>query len=141
VTLGVRFVPSVSGSIRGVRLYRGADAPFSIPGFPVAIYDGAGTQLATGTATISQNPSSGWLNAALNTSVSVVAGQTYVAAYYAERGRYSVQQNALGRGFAGPKVSAVANGGVYAYGPSLAFPSSTFRASNYFVDVSIAPTP
>ena len=32
-------------------------------------------------------------------------------------------------------LTALANGGVYAYGSATTFPSNTFNASNYWVDV------
>jgi hypothetical protein len=32
-------------------------------------------------------------------------------------------------------LTALANGGVYAYGSANAFPSSTYNAHNYWVDV------
>jgi len=38
-----------------------------------------------------------------------------------------------------PRLTALAAGGVYAYGASNAFPSNTFNASNYWVDVVYTP--
>ena len=37
-------------------------------------------------------------------------------------------------------LTALASGGVYAYGSSNTFPSSTYNASNYWVDVVYSPT-
>ena len=36
-------------------------------------------------------------------------------------------------------LTALAGGGVYAYGSSNAFPSNTYQASNYWVDVVYSP--
>ena len=37
-------------------------------------------------------------------------------------------------------LTALAGGGVYAYGSSNTFPTSTYQASNYWVDVVYSPT-
>jgi len=37
-------------------------------------------------------------------------------------------------------VTALAGGGVYSYGPASTFPSSTFNAGNYWVDVVYSPS-
>jgi hypothetical protein len=36
-------------------------------------------------------------------------------------------------------LTALAGGGVYAYGSANAFPSNSFNASNYWVDVVYSP--
>ncbi len=36
-------------------------------------------------------------------------------------------------------LTALASGGVYAYGSANAFPSNSFNASNYWVDVVYSP--
>lgn len=138
VTLGVRFVPTVSGEIRGVRFYRG-NTGFPPSGFPVALWSSTGAKLAGGTATIGQNPGTGWMTGPLNTNVKVKAGEPYVATYFAQGGNYTYQHHALDSAFHGPRVYAQAEGGVYGYGAAEAFPSSTYLGSNYFVDVTFIP--
>ena len=77
--------------------------------------------------------------------MTVTAGTTYVATYLAPNGHYSV----TGAGFAdgpldNPPLHALANGtssnGVYAYSSTSVFPSSTWNATNYWVDVLFAPS-
>jgi hypothetical protein len=72
----------------------------------------------------------------------VTAGTTYVASYFAPNGGYAI--NAAAFASAGvtngplsvPESSAVSGGnGLYIYGSGPAFPTSTYNASNYWVDV------
>jgi len=37
-------------------------------------------------------------------------------------------------------LTALAAGGVYAYGPASTFPTDTYNASNYWVDVVYSPS-
>jgi hypothetical protein len=71
--------------------------------------------------------------------VSVSANTTYVASYYAPNGHYSVTSNGFGSVFSNPPLQALSAGsspnGVFAYGPSITFPTTSFNASNYWVDV------
>jgi hypothetical protein len=71
--------------------------------------------------------------------VPITAGTTYVASYYAPNGRYSVTPQGLASPFDNPPLHSVADSssadGVYAYGASSSFPSSSFNAANYWVDV------
>ena len=69
----------------------------------------------------------------------ITAGTTYVAAYFAPNGHYSVAP-----GWASPRVdnpplhaipNATSPNGVYAYVFVSSFPTSSFNASNYLVDV------
>ena len=71
--------------------------------------------------------------------VAVTPGTTYVASYLAPNGHYSV----AGAAFAtanttSPPLYALANtttpNGLFTYGPAAVFPTSSFNATNYFVD-------
>jgi hypothetical protein len=69
----------------------------------------------------------------------VAANVTYVASYHTDTGFYSATGNGLATAVSRGPLTALANGtdggnGVYRYGAS-AFPSSTFQATNYWVDV------
>ena len=79
--------------------------------------------------------------------IQVTAGTTYVASYFAPDGG----ESATSAGFASvgadnaplhaPASSTVTGGnGVYVYSGSLGFPTSTFGATNYWVDVVFTPT-
>ena len=67
--------------------------------------------------------------------VSITAGTTYVASYHTTTGHYAVTSGGLSSAVTNGPLTALANGGVYAYGSSTTFPSSTFGGSNYWVDV------
>jgi hypothetical protein len=72
--------------------------------------------------------------------VQVSAGATYVASYRAPTGRYSVDEDAFTSSLTAGPLTAPASGtsggnGVYTYGAAGSFPSSTYAASNYWVDV------
>jgi hypothetical protein len=143
VELGVAFVPQTSGSILGVRFYKGPQNTGTHTG---RLWSGSGALLAK--VTFRNETASGWQEARFAAPVKVVAGQRYVASYHAYAGRYSATQDY----FAGKSVSngqlvapastAGRGNGVYRYG-SPAFPNQTYRSSNYWVDVvfaSSAPT-
>ena len=75
--------------------------------------------------------------------VAVVAGQTYVASYFAPAGGYSATANAFGaagvdRGRAPRSPGAHASGGngVFRYGSS-GFPASSYNDTDYAVDVVV----
>ena len=87
-------------------------------------------------------PASGWQEADYSSPIAVTAGTTYVASYLAPNGGYSYDSAAFaGAGLTSglltaPQSSAVSPGnGVYAYGGSAVFPSGSFNATNYWVDV------
>jgi hypothetical protein len=68
------------------------------------------------------------------------AGTTYVASYRAPTGRYSVDEGAFTSARTVGPLTAPASGtsggnGVYTYGAAGTFPSSSYAASNYWVDV------
>jgi len=50
-------------------------------------------------------------------------------------GHYAITSNGLASAVTNGPLTALPGGGVYAYGSSNAFPSNTFNASNYWVDV------
>src|SRR5262249_60677535 len=92
----------------------------------------------------SQTPS-GWQELAFASPVAVTAGTTYVASYFTSTGHYAATTNGLSSAVTNGPLTALAGGGVYAYSSANAFPSNTFNASNYWVDVayshSAAPIP
>jgi hypothetical protein len=67
----------------------------------------------------------------------------YVAAYFAPNGHYSASQNGFSAAVINGPLEAVASGtspnGVYSYGSSSGFPSSSYNATNYWVDVLFNP--
>src|SRR5262249_47684119 len=128
------FTSDVNGTITGVRYYRGATSN----GPHVAnLWSNTGTLLAT--ATFANETASGWQQVNFSTAVAITAYTTYVVSYYAPNGNYAVNNNYFTTGLNTPPLhapadSASSHNGVYHYGSS-GFPSSSWSASNYWVDV------
>jgi hypothetical protein len=140
VELGVKFRASQSGFITGIRFYKGAGNTGTHLG---SLWNRAGAKLAS--VTFTGETATGWQGATFGSPVPVTAGTTYVASYHAPVGRYAANSDyfAAAATTRGP-LTALRDGtdgpnGVYRYGGS-GFPSSTFRSSNYWVDVVFAST-
>ncbi len=137
VTLGVRFTSSADGFISGVRFYKAATNTGTHLG---TLYATNGSVLATGT--FSNESTSGWQTLNFSSPVAIAAGGTYVAAYYAPQGHYSADQNFFDKSYSARVLMAPGGvgivNGVYAEGN--AFPSSTYKYTNYYVDPVYATT-
>jgi probable HAF family extracellular repeat protein len=139
VELGVRFRSDVDGFVTGVRFFKG---PGNTGPHTGTLWSDRGQRLATGTFT--DETASGWQELVFAAPVPVQAATTYVASYHTEVGRYAVDEGYFtDRTVRSGLLQALADGpergnGVYAYGPS-SFPSRSYRASNYWVDVRFDP--
>ena len=137
VELGVRFTPDVDGTVTGVKFYKGTGNTGTHTG---TLWSSAGTQLATGTFT--GETATGWQTLTFTTPVSVTAGQVYTASYHAPVGSYAYTSAYFGSQLDRAPLHALASSdggnGVYLYG-ARAFPSSTYNATNYWVDAVFAP--
>jgi len=134
VELGVTFIPRVNGSVSAVRFYKGAANTGVHTG---SLWNAARSRLAT--ASFSNETASGWQVVQFPDPVPVTAGQRYVASYHAPRGRYAAAQGVFTTTYRQGDLSVPVNGGVYSYGAS-GFPGSTYKASNYYVDLVFRPT-
>ncbi|HEV8638763.1 MAG TPA: DUF4082 domain-containing protein [Chloroflexota bacterium] len=134
IELGVQFRPDLDGYITGLRFYK-ADGD---PGVHVGnLWTTAGALLAS--AVFTAETPSGWQHVIVAPPVPVTAGTTYVASYRSSAGRYvatggyftdGVQSGPL----RAPATGEVAGGnGVFAVG--VGFPTGTYQATNYWVDV------
>lgn len=138
VELGVKFKSDINGYITGVRFYKGPGNTGTHTG---SLWSATGQLLAK--ATFVNETATGWQQVTFAQPVPIVANTTYVASYFAPVGRYAGDNNY----FANPRTSlnlhAFQNGaqggnGVYRYGSS-GFPTSTYAATNYWVDVVFRP--
>jgi hypothetical protein len=134
VNLGVQFQASSSGKITGIRFYKESDNTGTHLG---SLWTAGGTLLASGT--FSGESASGWQELDFSSPVSITAGTTYVASYHTNTGHYAFTPNGLSSTVTNGPLTALASGGVYAYGSGNAFPSSSFNASNYWVDMVYSP--
>jgi hypothetical protein len=130
VTLGVQFQAASSGHITGVRFYKYSDNTGTHTG---SLWSSTGTLLATGTFT--GETASGWQELDFSSPVAVTAGTTYVASYFTSTGHYAHTNFGLASAVTNGPLTALAGGGVYAYGASSTFPTNTYQTSNYWVDV------
>jgi hypothetical protein len=87
-------------------------------------------------------PVPGWRTAAFPTPLLILANTTYVATYYAPTGQFTYSNSGLANGVTSPPLTAPADsvvGGNGIYNNGLAFPTLTYEATNYFVDVFFTP--
>jgi hypothetical protein len=130
VNLGIQFQANAGGHITGIRFYKETDNTGTHTG---SLWTASGTLLASGTFT--NETVSGWQELDFSSPVAITAGTTYVASYFTSTGHYAYTNNGLASAATNGPLTALAGGGVYAYGSANAFPSNTYRASNYWVDV------
>jgi hypothetical protein len=134
VEVGVRFTSEANGYINGIRFYKGATNTGTHVG---NLWSVSGQLLASGT--FSGESASGWQQMNFSTPVSIAAGAVYVASYHTNTGGYSYTGAYFGAAYDAaplhaPASAAGAGNGVYLYGPS-AFPTQSYNAANYWVDV------
>jgi hypothetical protein len=136
VELGVKFRSDMAGTITGIRFYKGTGNTGVHVGH---LWTSTGTQLAT--ATFTGETASGWQQVNFATPVAVTANTVYVVSYLAPNGRYAYNSAYFAaQGFDNAPLHALQNGvsganGVYIYGATGGFPSSTYNSNNYWVDV------
>ncbi len=138
VELGVKFSSEAAGNITGIRFYKAATNTGTHIG---SLWTSTGTQLASATFT-SETPS-GWQQVNFSTPVAISANTTYVAGYFAPKGHYSDTSSGLTAAISSPPLTALANSvspnGVYSYSTTSTFPTNSYRATNYWVDVEFEP--
>jgi methionine-rich copper-binding protein CopC len=141
VELGMKFETSVAGNVTGVRFYKGSKNTGTHIG---NLWSSTGTLLAT--VTFSGETASGWQQANFSKPVAISANTEYIISYHTNVGQYSGDtQYFATAGVTNGPLSAYSNSvsggnGVYTYGKTSAFPTSTYEATNYYVDVVFTPT-
>ena len=145
VELGLKFRTDVAGSITGVRFYKSTG---NIGTHTANLWTSGGTLLAQKEWAPADETPSGWQQVLFDGPVPVAANTTYVVSYHTNVGHYSASgayfsTQAVDRPpLHAPTSGAAGGNGVFVYGPT-AFPTETFNATNYWVDVvfsSVADT-
>ncbi|MBV8234438.1 MAG: DUF4082 domain-containing protein, partial [Acidimicrobiia bacterium] len=142
VEVGVKFTSDVAGTITGLRFYKGASNTGTHVGH---LWTSTGTLLAT--ATFSGETATGWQQVSFATPVAISPNTTYVASYYAPSGGYADDGGYFASaGVDNAPLHALSNAagggdGVYVYGAGGGFPTNSYNASNYWVDVVFNPSP
>lgn len=151
LTLGIQFSVSQPCTLNALWFSSPAGST-ALPG-TIALYTvTGGTLVHSETASWSGAAGSGWVRAPFTSRPSLSPGVNYVAAvfYSGAAGFYNGTNNywSSGAGAGGvangplsaPNSASAANGqDVFNSGASLAFPASTFSASNYWVDPEVSP--
>lgn len=136
VEVGVKFRTDVPGTITGLRFYKGAGNVGTHTGH---LWSRAGALL--GSVTFSAETGSGWQQASFASPVAIAAGTTYIASYFAPGGHYAYTSSAFAAaGVDSGPLHALRDGvdggnGVYRYGATSGFPTQSWNATNYWVDV------
>ena len=140
VELGVKFRSDVGGYISGIRFYK-----YSLnTGTHVGnLWSSTGTLLAT--ATFTNETSSGWQQVSFASPVAIAANTTYVASYHTNAGKYAATSSGLASAVDRSPLHALASAssggnGVYGPGSTSIFPTQTYNATNYWVDVVLTLT-
>ena len=139
--LGVKFKSDISGRITGIRYYKSSSNTGTHIG---SLWASDGTLLAR--ATFTSETASGWQQVNFTTPVAITANTVYVASYHTNVGHYANDDNYFAAAGVdnGPlhalRDQAGQNNGVYSYGANPTFPRSSYRATNYWVDVVFSPS-
>ncbi|MFD0737579.1 DUF4082 domain-containing protein, partial [Planotetraspora mira] len=91
-------------------------------------------------ATFTGETASGWQQVNFSTPVVISAGTTYIASYHTTSGFYSITRPYFASQYVNGLLTALASGasggnGVFTYGATNTFPTSSFSATNYWVDL------
>ena len=132
VELGMRFKVADDGLVLGVRFYKGPGNAGTHVG---TLWSNTGVKMAT--VNFANETREGWQTARFAKPVQIKAGQLYVVSYLAPRGRYSVNYDFFKSTFTNGPITAPggANTSVFKYTATSSFPTSSYRSSNYWVDV------
>ena len=148
IEVGVKFKTDAFGTATGIRFYKASANTGTHIG---NLWTSSGQLLAS--ATFTGETASGWQQVNFAQPVTLNPNTTYVASYFAPKGHYSQAENyfstvpptgASANSVDSPPLHALRNtngvtNGVYSYGSSSTFPTNTFNAENYWVDVVFSP--
>ena len=135
VEFGMRFRSSQDGFVTGIRFYKGAGGTGSHVG---SLWTNTGTLLTQ--VTFINETASGWQQALLNNPVAITPGVTYVVSCFSASGDYAASKPYFTENLVNGPITGLQDGvdgpnGLYMYTASPAFPTESFQASNYWVDV------
>jgi Domain of unknown function (DUF4082)/Fibronectin type III domain/Bacterial Ig domain len=145
INLGVKFTAEISGKVEGIRFYKSSANTGTHVG---SLWTAGGELLAQ--ATFTSETATGWQSVKFATPVNIQANTQYVASYLAPKGHYAdtnwqlVEPPALGSTMLHhPPLNIVDGGeggnGLFQYDSGTAFPTQSYNATNYWVDVLYTP--
>ena len=136
----MKFRSDVAGVVTGVRFYKGDGNTGTHTG---NLWTADGTLLAT--ATFTNETATGWQQVSFSSPVAIAANTTYVVSYYAPDGRYAADGSYFAAAGVDNAPAARARRrrrrrtACTTTAPS-GFPTDSFSATNYWVDVVFATT-
>lgn len=136
IEVGVKFRSTLNGYITGIRFYK---SPQNTGTHTGNLWSTNGTNL--GQVIFTGETASGWQQVFFSNPVPINANTTYIASYHTTSGYYSEDEGYFqNQGINNPPLRALQNGedganSIYSYSATSTFPTSTFNASNYWVDV------
>lgn len=138
IEIGMKFRADADGFVTGLRFYKGTVNTGTHIGH---LWTAGGTLLAEGTF-LDESPS-GWQQVQLAQPVQVTANTTYVVSYWSSSGYFAFDTNFFTADVDSgplhvPSSGSSGGNGVYRYTTTGGFPTSTYQASNYWVDVVYA---
>ena len=138
VELGVKFKSSTSGFIKGLRFFS-SNTPSGV--YTGHLWTSGGTLLDS--AVFINVTAKGWQEVLFSKPRAIKADSIYVASYHNNKGNYAATAgglvNAITKGtLTVPASSPTSGNGVYSYGLTRTFPSNSFNATNYWVDIIFA---
>jgi Domain of unknown function (DUF4082)/Bacterial Ig-like domain/Bacterial Ig domain len=136
IEVGVKFQADTSGYVSGIRFYKGTSNTGTHVG---SLWTANGTLLDQ--ATFTNETASGWQQVTFPDPIAVTAGTTYVASYHSSGGGYAVSAGGLAQSVDSSPLHALASGssggnGLFTYAGTSTFPTQTYNAGNYWVDVA-----
>ncbi len=142
VTVGVRWSSSAPGAVTAIRWYK---SPGDSGQHTVSLWSSGGGLLSQATSTA--ETSAGWQQTGLASPINIAAQSMYVASVFNPTGAFSYTTGGLAAAqTTGPLTAPNSVNGIYSYGTSATFPTLSYQATNYFVDVAFSasiatPTP
>ena len=140
IEVGLKFESTTAGYVTGIRFYKGSGNTGTHVGY---LWDANGNLLAT--ATFTDETDSGWQEVDFDAPVAIEPNTVYVASYFAPNGHYAGDSGyfATSETHNGPlrALSSPESGGngVFVYGSNGGFPTNSFNAANYWVDIDFTP--
>lgn len=134
VTVGMAFTTDVPGQVYGVRFMKSVANTGTHIG---KLYAWSGVTLAT--VTFIDESAAGWQVAYFSSPVDISANTNYVVAYFAPNGGYSFTAGEYNAPTVSGHINRPIDAGLFSYGASPTFPSSTWNHNDYLVDVDFMP--
>jgi hypothetical protein len=140
IEVGIKFRASQAGTVTALRFYKGAGNTGTHTGH---LWSRTGTLLST--AIFTGESSSGWQQINLPSPITLTANTTYVASYFSSNGFYAENNSFFTANIINGPLEGLAYGddgpnGVFLISPTSVFPTNSFQASNYWVDVVFTPS-